>query len=160
MTKKVDKPIRLYVFTIFLVLGYGVMPLVSVFPAGRGLLLLGPRFLPFNGSVYALFGDNGDISTVLLIVTLLLSFGTVGAAIVTFLGVREAKWPTLILLTLDVGWWFFLVVSAIMNADDTESTFSLGTQLLFPPFWLALVWWNWTRTDISAWLNYRADLEN
>jgi hypothetical protein len=160
MARKVDKPIRLYVMTIFIVIAYGLLPLVSVFPFTGGFLLVGPRFLPFNGSMQVLYDPQGEVVTALLTVTLGLSLLSVASAVITFLGVREARWPTPILLTLNLVWWFFLVISAIMEPGRPADTIGLVGQLLFPPFWLGFVWWNWLKPDITAWLNYQAELEN
>lgn len=160
MVKKVDKPIRLYVMTIFVVIAYGILPLVSVFPFTGGYLLVGPRFLPFNGSLQVLYDSNGEISMTLLVVTLGLSLLAAGSAIVTFLGVKEGRVATLIFLTLNVAWWFYLVITAMTYNDQASDNLGLGLQLLFPPLWLALVWWNMTRPDIASWLSYQEQLEN
>lgn len=160
MAKRVDKPIRLYVMTIFIAVAYGFMPLFSVFPFTGGFLLIGPRFLPFNGSFQVLYDSNGEIPLFVLVVTLALALLSVGAASVTFFGVREGRWPTLILLTLNVAWWFFLVIGAIMVNENVGVSIELASQLLFPPIWLGFVWWNWTRRDVSDWLDYQAALEN
>ena len=160
MSKHVDKPIRLYVMTIFIVIAYGFLPLVSTIPIGGLYLLFGPRFLPYNGSVQVLNGPDGDISIVLLVITLTLSFFAAGSAIVTFLGVQEGRSATLIFLTLDVGWWFFLVVTAILNNNGPQAdAIQMGSQLIFPPAWLVFVWWNLTRPDITAWLKYKSELD-
>lgn len=160
MVKKVDKPIRLYAMTIFVVIAYGLLPLVSVFPFSGGYLLLGPRFLPFNGSIQVLYDSNGEISLTLLLVTLGLSLLAAGAAIVTFLGVKEGRAATLIFLTLDVAWWFYLVITAIVFSDQSSNRLALGLQLFFPPLWLGFVWWNMTRSDIGNWLRYQEQLNN
>lgn len=160
MPKKVDKPIRLYVMTIFIVIAYGVLPMTSVFPFTGGFLLVGPRFLPYNGSFQVLYGPDGDVSPFLLVVTITLCALAAGAAIVTFLGVKEARMATLIVLILDVAWWFFLVISAIMGAERGADALEFGLQLLFPLPWLIFVWWNMTRPDIKAWLDYQSELES
>lgn len=59
MAKRVDKPIRLYVMTTFVVIAYGLFPFVSVFPFTGGFLIFGPRFLPYNGSLQFLYGVDG-----------------------------------------------------------------------------------------------------
>ena len=161
MPKHVDKPIRLHAMTILIVLAYGLLPLCSYFPAGHWVVLVGPRFLPFNGSVLALYGRDGDVSIILLVVTLALSFFSVGSAIVTFLGVAEGRIATLIFVTLDVAWWFFLIIVAITNsASDTGIQFELASQLILPPVWLGVVWWNLTRPDISAWLKFMSEVNS
>ena len=155
MVKTVDKPIRLYVMTIFIVIAYGLLPLVSVFPFTGGYLLVGPRFLPFNGSIQVLYDANGEISITLLFVTIGLSFITTASAIVTFLGIKEGRAATLIFLALNVIWWFYLVITAMTISDYGPDRLGLGLQLLFPPLWLAFVWWNMTRPDITSWLKYQ-----
>ena len=146
--------------TIFIVIAYGLLPLVSVFPFTGGLLLVGPRFLPFNGSIQVLYDSNGEIPMMLLLVTLGLSLLAVSSAIVTFLGVKEGRAATLILITLDVGWWFYLVVTAMTNSENAPDKLRLGLQLLFPPLWLVFVWWNMTRPDIGNWLRYQEQHNN
>jgi len=161
MPKHVDKPIRLHVITIFIVLAYGLFPLCSYFPAGHWVVLVGPRFLPFNGSVLALYGPDGGVSIILLVITLALSFFSVGSAIVTFLGVAEGRIATLTFITLDVAWWFFLVIISVMNTDsDAGSKLELASQLIVPPVWLGFVWWNMTRHDISTWLKYMSEVNS
>ena len=113
MAKRVDKPIRLHLVTIFIVIAYGVLPLVSAIPFDGRYLLLGPIFLPYNGSVQMLYGPDGDVSLLLLLVTLVLSFFSVGSAIVAFFGVSEGRTAALTFITLDVAWWAFLVISAL-----------------------------------------------
>ena len=104
MTERVDKPIRLHVITIFIVIAYGLLPLVSVFPFSGGYLLVGPRVLPFNGSIQVLYDSQGEISLFLLVVTLGLSFASVASALVTFAGILEGRVAALTFLTLNVAW--------------------------------------------------------
>ncbi|MEQ1643263.1 MAG: hypothetical protein ABL959_07485 [Pyrinomonadaceae bacterium] len=144
--------------TIFTVIAYGLLPLVSVFPFTGGFLLVGPRFLPFNGSIQLLYRPDGEISLLLLVITLSLCFLSAGSAVVAFLGIGEARVATLIFVTLNVGWWFFLVVLMLIDSDGRSSIGLIG-QLIFPPVWLAFVWWNFTRPDISAYYRYMATLE-
>src|SRR5689334_20700521 len=113
MVKRVDKPIRLYVMTIFVVIAYGLLPLVSVFPFPGGYLLVGPDFLPYHGSFQVLYDSSGDISIFLLVVTLSLSLLSVGSSVVAFLGSSEGRVSVLLFLTLNVVWWFYLVLSAM-----------------------------------------------
>jgi hypothetical protein len=161
MTKRVDKPMRIYVLTIFIVIAYGILPLISVLPVDGKLWLFGPRFLPFNGSVQALYGPDGEISIVLLVVTLALSFFSIGSTIVAFYGVTEGRTAALIFLTLNLMWWFFLVIATIIYDDPpSDRILQLIWQLVLPPFWLAGVWWNFTRPDISAWLQYVSETDS
>jgi len=159
MAKRVDKPIRLHLVTIFIVIAYGVLPLVSAIPFDGRYLLLGPIFLPYNGSVQMLYGPDGDVSLLLLLVTLVLSFFSVGSAIVAFFGVSEGRTAALTFITLDVAWWAFLVTSAVMlSGDRTGVVIHAIPELAIPPVWLAVIWWNYTRPDISAWLLYTSEV--
>jgi hypothetical protein len=159
MAKLVDKPVRLYALTIFILVAYGLFPLVSVFPMGRDLWLIGPRFLPFNGSILALYGRDGDISIIQLVVTVSLSFVSLGSTIVAFYGVAEGRTAALIFLTLNLAWWFLLVITSITYSEGApDRIIPLVGQLVFPPIWLAGVWWNFTRPDISAWLKYMSEV--
>ena len=117
MAKRLDKPIRLYVIVIFIVVAYGLMPLVSVFPYTGGFWLVEPRFLPFNGSIQVLYRPDGEISIVLLVVTLALCIFSAASAIVAFLDISEGRVAALLFVTLDVIWWFFLVIITIVDAQ-------------------------------------------
>ena len=157
MAKRLDKPIRLYVMAIFVVIAYGLFPLVSVFPVGReSFLLVGPRFLPFNGSVQVLYGTDGEISVILLVITLALGLLASASAIVAFLGVPEGRTATLIFVSLDVAWWFFLILLGMSASEGTDAIRLIG-QLIFPPIWLAFVWWNFTRPDIGAYYKQESE---
>jgi hypothetical protein len=61
---------------------------------------------------------------------------------------------------LNVAWWFYLVITAMTYSDRGSDNLDLVSQLLFPPFWLAFVWWNMTRPDIGDWLRYQEQLNN
>lgn len=102
MGRRLDRPIRLYVLAIFIVVAYGVMPLISVFPFGRGFLLIGPIILPFNGSVQFLYDSNGDAPFVLVFISLFLGMFSGFAAVVAFLGSSFGRILALIFATLDV----------------------------------------------------------
>lgn len=159
MAKRLDKPIRLYVLAIFIVIAYGLLPLVSVFPLTAGVSFIGPRVLPFNGSFFVLFDSNGEISPILLVVTLILGLGSAAAAIVSWLGISEGRIAALVFITLNVAWWYFLVVNAILGSGDASQNLGLVFELLIPPLWLVLVWWNYTRPDISDYYQQEAELE-
>lgn len=158
MPRRVDKPIRLTVMAIFVVIAYGILPLISVMPFGRGFLLFGPRFLPFNGSFQVLYDAKGEISPALLIPTLALGLSSAASAVVAFLGISEGRIATLLFVTLDVAWWFLLVITAIGYIERPDQTISLVGQLIFPPIWLVVVWWNYTRQEISAYYKQESEL--
>lgn len=68
MVKRVDKPIRLYVLAIFIVVAYGLMPFVSVFFVSKHeALLIGFRNLQFNGSILVLYDAYGNADIMRLV---------------------------------------------------------------------------------------------
>ncbi len=147
--RKPQKPIRLYVLTIFVVLVYGALPLVSTLPFGRGLWLLGIPFLPLNGSIWTMFSSGSDPPFVFVFISLFLSVFAAASAIWAFVGYKEGKYSTLIFVTLDLLWWSVLVIFVIMGSDNPGSTvISLALELIVPPFWLGMIWWNFLRPDV------------
>jgi len=82
--KRIQKPIVVYVLTILIVVGYGIIPFLTAFP------VLGRRFifgaLPFNGSITMLYGPDGDASFLLVFISLFLCVFSVVAAIEAFFG--------------------------------------------------------------------------
>jgi hypothetical protein len=100
MAKSVDKPIRLYVLMIFIVVAYGLMPFVSVvFLDTRTALLIGPRTLPFNGSILFLYDADGEANTVLVFVSLFLCLFSTASAIWAFYGDRLGRIAALLFVT-------------------------------------------------------------
>ena len=156
--KRVDKPIRLYVLTIFIVIAYGLLPFISVFPVdSRTALLIGFRNLPFNGSIVFLYGPNGEASFILIFVSLLLCGFLVGSAIWAFTGDSLGRIATLVFVTADVLWWSGIAVYAILqNEAGNLATFGWATQLVVPPVWLAVVWWNFTRPDLNVYYDFKS----
>ena len=160
MAKRVDKPIRLYVLAIFIVVAYGVMPLVSVFPFTGGFLLVGPLILPYNGSIQVLYNPDGEAPLILVVVSLFLSVFSAGSALLAFVGIKEGRAAALVFVTLDVIWWTFLVIMAISGSERLGSEIiKISVEVLIPPFWLAFVWWNFTRPDIGAYYRYTSELQ-
>lgn len=156
MTKRVDKPVRLYVLMIFIVVAYGLMPFVSVFFIdARQAFFIGLRNLPFNGSPFVLYDANGNVDPILVSITVLLCLFSVASAFWAFYGDSAGRIATLVFLTLNVVWWMGIVVYAMVFAETASSDkFSWATQLIGPPLWLGFVWWNFTRPDISAYYRY------
>jgi len=161
MGQRLDKPIRLYALAVFVVVGYGFLPLVSVFPFTGGFLLVGPRILPYNGSIQILYGSSGEASILMIIITLSLGAFAAFSSFLAAAGVREGRTATLLLLTLDVLWWYLVVIIAIVeNSDQQQFILEAGSQLLFPPFFLAAVCWNYTRPEIGAYYRYLDQLQD
>lgn len=158
MAKRVDKPIRLYVLAILIVLAYGVMPFISVFfVSSREMWLVGFRNLPFNGSILVLYDSDGSANVVLLFVSLLLCFFSAGSAIWAFYGDSSGRLATLIFVTLDVVWWSGIVLFAIAFSDTMGSDkLTWVFELIGPAAWLAFIWWNFTRPDMNAYYKFKS----
>lgn len=160
MAKRVDKPIRLYVLAIFIIIAYGLLPIVSVFPFTGGFLLVGPRFLPFNGSIQFLYGPNGEAPFILILISLFLCVFSAASALLVFAGIKEGRVAALTFVTLDVLWWTLLLILAIINNESPgQASFELATHILFPPIWLIGVWWNFTQPEIGAYYRHQSELQ-
>ncbi len=159
MAKRVDKPIRLYMLAVFIVVAYGLMPLVSVFPITGGIFMVGPMILPFNGSILVLGGPDGQTSFVLVLISLILSAFSAFSAVVAALGFKEGRSAALAFVTLDVLWWTFLVIMAVIQSEDVgPAAMRASLEILIPPLWLAFIWWNYTRPDVRAYYAQQSEL--
>lgn len=161
MPKRVDKPIRLYVLTIFIVVAYGLMPFVSVFfVSSREILLIGFRNLPFNGSIFVLYDADGSANFLLILGSLFLCIFSAASAICAFYGDSAGRVAALAFVTADVLWWSTIVLYAIsfgeVNASDKLSWL---LQLVGPPVWLGFIWWNFTRPDINAYYKFKSETD-
>ncbi len=158
--RRVQKPIRLYVLTIFIVVAYGIMPFISAMPYGRGFILFGLWNLPLNGSIYFLYGPNGESSLAIILISLLLCAFSAASAIWAFYGDKEGRIATLAFVTLNVLWWTALVIFAIAGNDlPPQSMMRLAIEPIPPLFWLGFIWWNYTRADVNEFYAYRSSLE-
>ncbi|MGB7208702.1 MAG: hypothetical protein WBD27_08580 [Pyrinomonadaceae bacterium] len=159
MAKSVDKPIRLYVLAIFVVVAYGLMPFVSVFfVSKREAFLVGLRTLPFNGSILFLYDAEGNANIVLIFVSLFLCIFSAASAIWAFYGDVAGRIATLLFVTLNVVWWTGIVLYAIANGEnDAPDKLGWIFQLIVPPIWLGFIWWNFTRSDINAYYKFKSE---
>jgi hypothetical protein len=158
--RRVDKPIRLHVLAIFIIVAYGIMPFVATLPSTNGYFLFGLRNLPLNGSIMFLYGPENEAPFILVLVSLFLCVFSAASAVWAFVGDREGRTATLIFVSLNVLWWTALVLMAIFEKNlPAELIFQLVFQII-PPFgWLAFIWWNFTRADISQYYEYQASLQ-
>lgn len=148
---------------IFIVVAYGVLPLLSAIPIPGGFLLFVYLFrtLPLGGSIVLLYGPDGSAPFLPVLVSLFLSVFSVVSAIWAASGYSEGRVSTLILLTLNVLWWSALTIMAIMNGGfDTGTMIWLPIEFLLPIGWLTFVWWNFMRPDVTEYYRYRSTLQN
>jgi len=160
--KRVQKPIRLYVLTIFIVVAYGAFPFVSTFPFSGGFMLFqGFWNLPLNGSIIVLYGADGSAPFLLVLVSLFLCVFSAAAAIWAFYGFAEGRTATLIFVTLDVLWWTLLVVVGITHGDlDASGKIRLAIEPVPPIGWLIFVWWNFMRPEMTEYYKYCSTLND
>lgn len=153
---RIDKPIRLHVLTIFIIVAYGIMPFVSVFFIDiRQAFFIGLRNLPFNGSPLVLYDADGSADPLLVSISVILCLFSAASAIWAFYGDSTGRTATLVFLTLDVAWWMGIVVYAMLYSETPGTDkFRWAVELIGPPIWLGFVWWNFTRRDISAYYKY------
>ena len=157
--KRVQKPIRLYVLTIFIVISYGVMPFVSAMPLGGRdfLLVVGFWTLPLNGSFVILFGSEEAPPFFIAVVSLALCVFSAASALWAFYGDQAGRVATLVFVTLDVLWWIGLVLNAIALNGIADSL-SLVIEPFPPLGWLSFIWWNFTRADMNEFYAYQSSL--
>ena len=149
--------------TIFIALGYGLLPFVSALPVLDGFVIRGLLFrtLPLGGSILLLYGPDGTAPFLLVLVSLFLCVFSVVSAIWAFIGYAEGRTATLIFLSLNVLWWSALLVSAIVSGDTDEMLlWKLPLELLLPIGWLIFVWWNFMRPDVTEYYRYRSTLQD
>src|SRR5687768_14967071 len=103
--KRVQKPIRLYVLAIFIVLAYGIMPFISVLPVGREFWLFGLWTLPLNGSILFLWDSDGNgPSFLIVLVSLALCVFSAASAVWAFSDSGAGRAAALTFVSLDVLW--------------------------------------------------------
>src|SRR5829696_7961729 len=142
--RRLQKPIRLYVLTIFVVMAYGLMPFIATMPFGKGFLLFGLWNLPFNGSVYVLYGSDGEAPFLLLLVSLFLCAFSAFSSVVAFYGSSAARIATPVLVSLDVLWWTALVITTLVNGELSNSQMiPQAIEPLTSLLWLCCIWWNY-----------------
>jgi len=157
--RRVQKPIRLYVLTIFIVVAYGIMPFISAMPFGQGFALFGPPWaLPLNGSFWILFGSEDSPAFIVVLISLALCVFSAASAVWAFYGDKEGRTSVLVFVTLDVLWWTGLVLNAVLGNQFAPESIPLIVEPLIPMGWLAFIWWNFTRADINAFYAYQSSL--
>lgn len=125
------------------------MPFAGIIPVGRYLLIVGAKALPFNGSIYLLYDDQGEPMTLFIVISLLLSLFTVGASIWSAIGDNEGRIAFLAFVSLNVCWWTFIVVLSLSGLERGDpATIGLVLSLIFPFVWLGSIWLYFTRPNV------------
>lgn len=133
--KRIQKPIGVYVMTILLVFGAGILPLLYVVASIQE----------------ARNQSDVDISFTLVFVSIFLPVFSLASAIWAFVGHNEGRIAVLIFVSLNFLWWTFLGILNVANSDQEELEgvlFLIG--LARPVVMFSLFWWYFTKMDVVA----------
>jgi hypothetical protein len=159
--KSIQKPVGIYVFAIFVIIGYGLFPLVGVFPiSSREVFLVTVGALPFNGSIYFLHDQNGEGPFALIFSAIFLCVFTVASALWASVGHNEGRISLLIFATLNFLFWMTFVFIAIVYAPDGQAIIQLVTSMITPPIWIGAVWWYFTKGEVVAYYKQESKISN
>jgi len=160
LARTVDRPIRLYVLTILIVAAFGILPFVSAFVMDNGeIWSVGHGYLPFDGSIFVLYGKDGNADFMSVFVSLFLCVFSAASAIWAFYGDWLARVSTLVFVTADVLWWIGLTAYAIAMANTFTDKASLVLEVVVPLVSLGFIWWNFTRPDVNAYYKFKSECE-
>ena len=149
--KRIQKPIGIYAWAIFIVIAYGLFPLIGMFPvSATRAFFVGVGALPYNGSIQMLLGGDGEANFTVVLVSLFLCVFTVASAIWAWFGPNESRIALLTFLTLNFLWWLYLIVNAMTVVDDRAIMLELAMSLIRPPIFLGVIWWYFTKKDVVA----------
>jgi hypothetical protein len=149
--KRIQKPIGIYAWVIFIVIAYGLFPLIGMFPiSATRAFFVGVGALPYNGSIQMLLNGNGESNFVVVLISLFLCVFTVASAIWAWFGPNESRLALLTFLTLNFFWWLYLIVYAMTVTDDSSMMLELAISLIRPPIFLGVIWWYFTKKEVVA----------
>ena len=149
--KRIQKPIEITVWAIFAVICYGILPFVGMIPLGNKFFYRGVWALPYNGSIFVLYDQNGEPFMLLIVISLSLCFFTVASAIWAWIGDNEGRIAFLGFATINVIWWMSLVIFSIAVAETKgELVIQSIPNLMIPPIWLGAIWYFFTRESMVA----------
>lgn len=136
MANRVDKPIGLYVLTILVILGYGIVPLGFAY--------------------YNVRSSEGGIPFTIVFISFLLPTFSIGAAVWAFVGDNEGRISLLAIGSLNFLWWVFLSVMDVANSGAEGFYGALFfMQMIRPIVFFVLFWWYLTKKDVVAY--YKRD---
>jgi len=133
--KRIQRPIGVYVMTILLVFGAGILPLLHV-----AVLIQEARQQ-----------SDIEISFTLVFVSIFLPVFSLASAIWAFVGHNEGRIAVLIFVSLNFLWWMFLALINIANSDEeilNGVLFLIG--FIRPVVMFGLFWWYFTKKDVVA----------
>ena len=124
----IQKPVGIYILTICIFLRFGVFQFINDFNAIR----------------------EAEKATPLLITVILISRNVfvAGAAIWAYLGDNEGRISLLAIVSLNVLWTVFSIITFISYSENNSNLHFLLDYLLNPIFWLVICWWYLNRKNV------------
>jgi Kef-type K+ transport system membrane component KefB len=122
--KRIQKPIGVYVWTVLILLKFGILNFIGY-------------FLSFRNA-------DGDVYLPFVIISLALCVFTAGAAIWAFTGQNEGRIALLILVPLNIVWILIFAVSALLNnevEDDKSAVLAIIQQVILTLFVIGMEWY-------------------
>lgn len=137
--RRIQKPVGIYVLTILIFIRLGLF-----------------QFLNYWTEIQ---NENGEVPFTIVFISLFLAVFTAATAIWAFYGDNLARIAILIFVSLNVLWWFFLIVSAIAY-DKSERQEWIGwiPLLIQPVFCLCLTWWFFTKQEVVAYYKQQSQV--
>lgn len=122
--KPIQKPIGVYVWTVIIILKFGLLNFIGYFVAFRN--------------------TNGEIALPIVLITFTLCFFTIGAAIWAFTGDNVGRIALMILVPLNILWIVLFDVSALLDnvkENDEIAVFSIIQQVIISLFVIGFEWY-------------------
>lgn len=137
--RRISKPIGVYVLTILIFIRLGLFQFINYW--------------------VEIQRSDGDVPFSIVFISLFLSVFTAAAAIWAFYGDNLARIAILVFVSLNVLWWFFLIVSAIAyNDSETFGWLKFLPTLIQPVFCLCITWWFFNKKDVVAFYKQQSQI--
>ena len=127
--RRISKPVGVYVLTILLFVRLGIFQFVKY-------------WISFENA-------SNNVPFTIVFVSFFLAGFTMLAVVWAYLGEELGRLALLIFVSLNVLWWFFLVISAIAYSDSQNLEWiRLIPELIQQTIWLVLTWWYFTKKHV------------
>lgn len=137
--RRISKPVGVYVLTILIFIRLGLFQFINYW--------------------VEIQRSDGDVPFSIVFISLFLSVFSAAAAIWAFYGDNLSRVVILILVSLNVLWWFFLIVSAIAyDTSEKLGWIKLLPSLIQPIFCLCVTWWFFTKSDVVAYYKQQSQI--
>lgn len=133
--KRIQRPIGVYITTILLVLGAGILPLLSVAVAIQEAHKV----------------SETDLSFIVVFISIFLPVFSIVTAIWAFTGFNKGRIAVLVFVSLNFLWFVFLGIMNVVNSgEEVRNGVVFFVGLIRPSVFFALFWWYFTKKDVLA----------